>query len=458
MKTLLFLFLFSMSVFAENVVVTPEPTTELLVNPGKGWCLYYAPENYSPELLACCSLGYTRFVWGNIEPEEGNFRWDIIDKAMEKWTRTGRQFAFGICGASTHSAHFWTSPKWVFDAGAAYDTYELVNPKRPTAGIAGKKLVPIFDDPIYLEKLRAFVKAFAARYDGHPAIAFIDIRSYGNWGEGHMYPFRKHEISPEMYLEHVKIYREAFQKTQLVLPIGGKITRYTPVFEWATAHGITFRRDGICGNSDGAETLVCHGKFPAIFELYGGYDMLKKLGWWDGITDASRCGYKLTDCVETGKATYCNLSQKILDVEPELVRTLGNRLGYHFVFTRMEFPATLVPNQPFPVQTTWENRGVAFLFLPAHVTFALKDAAGNIVKTADAPASLPQKFAPDTPVTVTDTLSFGNVPAGEYTLCVGILPNENGTAFYAKKTPFLRLGVKLPEQNGWYETGKVRVK
>jgi len=449
----------SVGASAETLRVTPEASDELLVNPGKGWVLYGStPTKFPPELQKFCSLGYARFVWGKIEPNESEFHWEEIDRQIENWRKTGRQFAFGIMGASTHSSEFWTSPKWVFDAGAKYDSFELVDPKRPTAGIAGKKLVPIFDDPVYLEKLRHFVKAFAEKYDGHPAIAFIDIRSYGNWGEGHMFPFRKHEISAEKYLEHVKIYREAFHKTLLALPVGARYSGpYVPVYDWAIEHGITIRRDGTCGNSDGSEAAHVAGKTPAVLELYASYTTLKKWGWWDGIQDENRCGYTLESCVETSHGSWCNTSQDMLQAEPELMKKLANRMGYHFVFTEMEFPSGIQNDEPFPIRTTWENRGVAFCFLPAKVTFALRNAEGKIVTVCDADAAKPQKFTPDAATRVTDSVKFTGVPAGTYTLCVGILPDP-GDDFFTPGKPFIKLGVKLDETDGWYAVEKVSVR
>lgn len=442
---------------SETVTLKPEASAELLINPGKGWVLYGAPDAYSPELQACASLGYVRTVWGAIEPEENQFHWEKIDVPMRKWAARGQQTAIAICGASSHSTLFWTSPKWVFDAGAAYETFELSDPKRPTAGVPGKKLVPVFDDPIYVEKLRHFVKALAERYDGHPNVAFVDIRSYGNWGEGHMSPFGRPLLPPEKYLELVKVYRDAFQKTRLALPVGGKIRQYATVYQWAVEHGITIRRDGICGNSNGSETAVCAGKFPSIFEFYGGYDMLKKLGWWDGIQDQNHCGYRLTDCIETGRPSWLNLSQRLLEAEPDLVRTVGNRLGYHFVISSLTFPTTLRNGQPFSVQTNWENRGGAFLFLPAKVTFALRDSSGNPVAFCDAPQTRLEALAPDAPTFVTDVLTFPTVPAGTYTLSLGILPGKDCPALWEQGRPFIRLGVNLSSQDGWYALGEVTV-
>ena len=46
---------------------------------------------------------------------------------------------------------------------------------------------PDFADPIFLGKLDRFLAAMAARYDGNPNVAFVDIGTFGLWGEGHTF-------------------------------------------------------------------------------------------------------------------------------------------------------------------------------------------------------------------------------------------------------------------------------
>ena len=77
------------------------------------------------------------------------------------------------------SGHYVT-PKWVFDAGAV--PLAVPDDSSPT----GQQIIPKnWDDPVFLQKMKAFVQALGKHYDGNPDIAFLDIRSYGNWGEGH---------------------------------------------------------------------------------------------------------------------------------------------------------------------------------------------------------------------------------------------------------------------------------
>ena len=445
-------------IFVSNdIIVTPTQTTNAIVNPGKGWVLYGSVKNQPAEVLSFGSLGYIRYQWGKIEPEEGVYRWDIIDNDIKAWVDAGKQFAFGVMCANTHSSEFWVTPKWVFDAGAKYDTFELKDPKLSTTGTPGLKLVPVFDDPIFMKNLTRFIKALAARYDGNPNITFIDIRSYGNWGEGHTYPFGKPDISPEKYKEHIQIHRDAFHKTLLQLPTGTK-TEYLPVYDWAVSIGIGLRRDGICGNSDGSEVSGCAGKMASVFEFFGNYEMMEKLGWWYGKKDDQNRGFKLDDCVTIGKPTYCDLSRggksglELLKREPLLVNELTNRLGYHFVITQAKYPKSISSGIKTSVTLNWVNKGVTNIFIPSKVAFALIASDGKVVSVCDATASKPALWNPDVPVSIVDKILFDKIKPDKYTLAVGICQPNDGIK------PSIKLGIDLKTTDGWYELGPIKVK
>lgn len=432
----------------------PKPATGPVVNPGKGWILYGKADQTPAESLAIGSLGYTRYNWSIIEPKEGEYHWEIIDRDMKEWAKRGKQFAFRVMGANTHSKDFWVTPQYVFDAGAKYSEFDLNDPKLETLGIPGKKLVPVFDDPIYLQKVEKFVKALAAHFDGNPNLAFIDIGSYGNWGESHMYPMSKHEITPEKYQEHLAIYRNAFKRTQLEVCFGREI--YKGVFEWAASQGIGMRCDGICANRDGGEVLFCEGRLPAVFEFYAAYETMAELGYWYGKKNQWGYGHRLVDCVEKGKPTWCSLSDKqkglkLLADERPLVESLANRLGYHFVLQQIEFPATFTRSTAATLNSEWLNQGVAPLFLPATLGYALLDEKGQVVDECAASSGKPAAWKPDQVGDVSDRVTFSKAQPGTYSLAIGIMrPGSD--------KPAIRIAIETESADGWQILGKVTVK
>ena len=435
-----------------QTIISPKPTTGPLFNPGKGWSLHGAIKWQEKEVLDFARMGVIRFEWAALEPREGEYNWQPIEQALDEWAKVGGVCNIGVMCASTHSKlpGGYVTPKWVFDAGAKKHEMELT-PQMSTQGTAGHKVAPVFDDPIFLAKYRAFLKAFAKRFDGDPRIAVLDIRSYGNWGECHMHPFKVPDIAPEKFREHVQMHLDAFKKTQLCISRNSNLGHYGPlkeIFDWAvmTQH-IAPRRDGICGNSDGSETAIGLGIAPGVFEFYGDYDMMKKLGWWDGIKDKQGRGFRLEDCIENGHPTWVDLgggksSLRLLNENRALVERLSNRIGYHFHLTRAAWPGKI--GGLFNLELTVQNQGVAPIYIPCSVAVALIDDSGKRIATVWPNTIHPKQWQPDQTTKQTAAVNFKNVPAGRYRLALTLTSKADDAK------PFIKFGTELPVVDGWY--------
>jgi hypothetical protein len=159
-------------------------------NPHKGWYHHYYDNglaNYGSLLKEGDFLEdfpglnhiYLRLAWSYLEPVEGEFHWDVIDRIIDPWVSKGYGIAFRITCKETTKDQIFAAPKWVMDAGAKGEYFS--NPWSK----GWKNWEPDYGDPIFLEKLENFHKAFAERYDRKPWVEYIDIGSYGDWGEGH---------------------------------------------------------------------------------------------------------------------------------------------------------------------------------------------------------------------------------------------------------------------------------
>ena len=137
----------------------------------------------------------------------------------------------------------YATPEWVRQAGAKGCFYEFG--KGPTP--QGRSWDPDFGDPVFLEKLGQFLSAMAARYDGNPNVAFIDIGSYGLWGEGHtMMSSRVPEAdAPRIIRQHVDLYTRHFKRTLLCIndDVAGpeKPGLHFPETDYALSKGVALR-------------------------------------------------------------------------------------------------------------------------------------------------------------------------------------------------------------------------
>ena len=123
MKRFVLFVLFSLTFLASSLVSAetfrPEITNEPLINPGMGLVNFHysnRPWAYGSQVngervvgdtldwFPGCSTIYFRLPWAILEPEEGVFRWDLIDSWAQPWIQSGKQIAFRI----TCSENRWT--------------------------------------------------------------------------------------------------------------------------------------------------------------------------------------------------------------------------------------------------------------------------------------------------------------------------------------------------------------
>ena len=206
----------------------------LFANPGQGWM----SQQRSPTRVTRfpCSIAYIRFDWADVEPQEGQYNWKFIDDVISAWKPRGAAVAMRVMTANAHSGGYYSSPKWLFDAGCKGFEYNAGGGDPTSGGRAIPRIEPDYADPIYLAKHGAFIAALGKRYDGTPGVEFLDIGSYGIWGEWHT----THPAPVAVRKQIVDMYLQAFPKTPLVF-----MSDDVDVMGYALAHGAGIRRDGV---------------------------------------------------------------------------------------------------------------------------------------------------------------------------------------------------------------------
>ena len=380
-----------------NAVHTFADDGRALVNPGMGWTMHYysnVPKNYgsllppgdSAEWFPGCSTVYLRLPWAYVEPEEGCFNWNALDTPAQRWIARGGQVAFRI--TCSESWLEYATPKWVFDAGARGIRYNFGFGESGGPRPDGKRVDPDYADSIFLEKLDAFLAAFAARYDGRESVAFVDIGSYGTWGEGHTHgasrvPQAKTDRDARL---HIDLYRKHFKRTWLVLSddISGwnNPDPTPPLLAYARERGVTWRDDSILvwkpPHPWYHETQAAHywPTMPVILEHQHYHESLKA-GAWDPAL--------LEKAVENHHASFLSIHGNPYDIlrdNRETIDRINQRLGYRFVPESVEWPREVLVGddaKPFEVRWRFRNAGVAPAYRPWYPCLTIKDAAGAIV-------------------------------------------------------------------------------
>ncbi len=374
---------------SNTVTVTPRDTGVALVNPGMGWTLHYysnIPRNYGWKLAPSdtvddfpgLSVVYLRIPWSYIEQEEGVFTWNVLDTPAQRWIEKGKQVAFRI--TCSESWMEWATPKWVHDAGAKGLRF------KPGPGVRkdGPFWEPDYGDPVFLEKLDHFLEAMARRYDGNPNVAFVDIGTYGVWGEAHTWSSTRVDYPLEVKKAHIDLHVKHFKHTQLALSDDAAGPQapgaHHAITDYALSRGVTLRDDSICvqppPNSwyHDAMARLFAPHFPVILE-HEHYGSSKSKGTWGD-------GSLLLKAVEDYRASYLSIHwwpRIELEENRDIIDRINRRMGYRLQLRKATWPKRVALGESFEITSEWTNAGVAPCYPGGFVAYTLKDGDGGIV-------------------------------------------------------------------------------
>ncbi len=436
-------------------------TIRPLENPHKGWYHHMLDNGIDKYLIADDSLFlsfpgmdhlYLRLAWAYLEPTEGKFDWSYIDNIVEKYVPLGYGISFRITTKETGPAPGsvpeevegvrYATPYWVVEAGARGN-------EKPEFGTPS--WTPYWNDPVFLEKLDNFHKAFAERYDGKPWVRYVDVGSIGEWGEGHTHFSTRIPPTVEEIKTHMDIHLKHYKHSQLVVT-DDLIYWNKPeqdvkeLFNYAKTNGFTMRDDSplvewyVSNNLD--TWSVSHPHFfeelyrsrPTVFELQH-YGSVKTDGNWlgrngedtipaTGVSGAEifRNAMRLIHPTYIG---YHGYAEEWLADNPELTVQLLNLCGYWY------FPVTATFNdisrREISFSISWLNKGVA----PAYDIFSLR---GRLipVETTQQPIEFEiedsgnKSWMPGETTVAEYSVALKRRPKGEYRLGVQLFDRKSG--------------------------------
>lgn len=363
---------------------------EALVNPGMGWTLHHYSnriENYGSKLAPSDTLDdwpglstiYLRVPWSFLEPGEGQFNWSLFDTPAQRWLAKGKRIAIRV--SSCESWMRYATPKWVQDAGARGIDFDFGKGPKP----GGSLWEPDYLDPVFLKKLEAFLAAMARRYDGNPDVDFIDIGSFGMWGEGHT-GFGS-RLSEEQTLavvkRHIDLHARLFPRTRLCISddVAGssKPGAHLPATDYALSKGVTLRDDSIMVQPPPKSWYHAElarafwPRFPVILEHEHFGPSKAKMAWDPEL---------LVKSVEEYHASFMSIHwwpRELLAENRDAVARINRRLGYRIQLRKIAMPSEIRLGEPFEIDAVWANAGVAPCYGGGFPALTLKDHKGGIV-------------------------------------------------------------------------------
>ncbi|MCL4849886.1 MAG: DUF4832 domain-containing protein [Bryobacteraceae bacterium] len=410
----------------------------LFANPGAGWMTEIddVDEPRFPSTVA-----YARWNWNELEPQEGQFHWELVDTAIAKCRSRGARLAFRVMATNPHSRGYYCSPKWLFDLGCR--SYEYI-PKLDTVSQHKRfaRIEPDYADPLFLEKHSNFIRELGRRYNGHPGIEFVDIGSYGLWGEWHT----PHPAPDDVLVRLVDLYGDAFRQTPRVM-----LTANPKVLEYALARGAGVRRDGVGSPWDAQSwrsKKYAHvrgladvwRRAPVVFEWFESFRFMTKQGW--SVDQAIE--FMLENHVTF---VYDNLG-KVPEAERSEFERLARLAGYRFTVREISHPERVRRGEAFRLEMKWANAGVGRLYRKHALALYLLDSSGRVLhqKLAD---SDPRAWLPgDHEVSEAITPPSGLDP-GTYGVAAALV-DESGT-------PAVAVAVDTPASGRVYYLSSVVV-
>lgn len=392
---------------------------------------------------------YLRIDWSDIEKSEGVFDWSLIDSIFERYGKLGYKFSFRVCTYEgiLHDDFGYATPEWVKALGAEGWTEK------------DGSWCPKLDDPIFLEKLEAFMCEFGRKFNGHPLVEYVDIGTIGIWGEGNAI----HQVyDNEMYKKHINLHLKYFPDTYVIVnddmincSVYNAAANYKELLDYCVSRGLGLRDDSIMwiGNTVGNcgyDTM----RTPFMFDLFAPNAPVDiELDHMRSIEDdVYKDGMPVYESLKRAHATYCGFHgypEDWINKYPYLTKHIANKLGYWYFLNGAAVPE-LVSGYPAIMSLWIENKG----FCHAYTPFTLKikftnEENGNEFLVFEK-SGLNMKWASESVTEEKIKLSLKDVGAGEYTVSIGLFEGD---------TP-IKLGFN--EQclvaDGFYQFDSVKVK
>ena len=389
--TILFFLFFSLSAYSQITEVKPIDNGKVLNNPNMGWTLAYYTDDgtkYGNRLkiddvldwFPGCNTVSFRIGWARIEKQDGIFDWSYTDSIANYWIQQGKQTAYCWIMLTTLAQ---SAPLWLKDLGAKGWTY-------PGRGY----WVPLWDDPIMLNRLERFIAEAAKRYNGRPEVSFVEVGSLGTWGEGHNWAginIKAPEITDSAALSHLNLWRKYFDKTQLFINDDLILVRRSDTIERPAR--VNWMLNNNCGLSDWSVLVdstrpLC---MPLMEKVWRNQPTLIEHQHYgaslrDGVW---KTGKGLLDAVEKYHAShlrihwwpeeFLNGNGKDLPGNRELINAINLRLGYRFHVSSFSFPAKIEKGKVISACIKIRNAGVAPCYKGGYVAVSLLDESGKMI-------------------------------------------------------------------------------
>lgn len=436
---------------SELTVIQFEERQGYIPNPGMGWQDTNRYERRFPE-----TVGYDRFNWDLLNPARGSYDWSLIETLRGEMKDVDGQFSFRV--RTSRPPPFGPGqvmPVWLLNEGVALFEESDYSTE------------PLYSDCLFLDAHAEFVEALRERYDGDPDLAFIDVGSYGYYGEWDSEQYQEEPESLDwharrriidMYLggsgtrpcqaadgeiQPITYDYLGFQQTQLIMP-------YTPWFEDSLMYAVSKRQDiGIRQDSLGSAShqtryreaigWVVQERWlnaPIVFEF------APEEYTSEGLARALAFAQEM-------HATFVHDNFDGQGTNSEIDEVLET-IGYRLFLSQITYNQEVQSSTAIDFEMLWQNTGAALAYgVDLPLVLALMS-EGDLVATHQIDADLPA-WMPGQMILLSGEFPVpSDIPPGSYDFTAGFVDPLTGM-------PVLKLAVETWDEEGWYYLGPVEV-
>lgn len=460
MNRILFLLsLLHASLCAQDVIVRPRETGDVLLNPGIGFMTFQrfngdelnqglkwtegypiVYQDYKGSLEnknhPATTIAYFRVYWKFIEPEKGKYRWDLLDTALKTARSRKQTLMLRIAPYGTTADN--DVPNWY---------RAMLGDESKTMPVKKWRTNP--EDPRYAAHFGKMIRELGMRYDGNPDLESVDMAIVGAWGEG----AGSADLTELTRETLVDCYLDAFHETPLVMLLTDEKTNKYGI----SKRPVGWRVDclGDMGGFSNPQWSHMQDYYPQGIINFGMRDAWKQAPvtfevcwvmqhWKDKGWDID---YIIDQSLKWHISSFNAKSSAVpAEWRPQVERWL-KKMGYRFVLRKFTYPPTVRPQGKLAFTSWWENKGVAPCYRRFPLALRLKGAGRETVLLTDADIRgwLPGDNLYDNAVFVP-----ADMPAGDYELSLGIVDEDT-------RRPKVKLAIEGMDPEGWYVMGRIRV-
>ena len=378
--------------------------------PGVGWQTFGVTAGGDPHIGGYnfkSGCAYNRFTWDELEPDSGDYNFDLIDLYLSNARAQNQAFAFRVM--LIDPGYGLAIPQWIIDKGAVVNEMDCP----PGTDYYG---VDLEDDTVskYHEIL---INVLGDRYDDHPDLALVDIGSVGKFGEWHDDCQGLPSVAARE--EIIDLYYDAFPNTPLTIPADDSArTRY------AYLKGRSAWRGDSWGNNEGPG-------WNHHDNMYWPMDSSISDSWETGTVafePSYTLGYhpgppaEIVDSTIEWHATFVQNKDAVIpgawmsDIERLILK-----IGFRLVLRNATYEKETWPDSTLELNIEWENIGIAPPYRDHRIALRLvTESEEDTVAVTTTSTSIQGWLPGETDVDI-DYVMPSDIEAGDYTLEMGIV-------------------------------------